>query len=58
MEKDRKVWKRGFIGVLKDSPSKNRKLFRWKDIDRDHSHPSGDKVVESGELEVFPETSP
>lgn len=30
MEEDRKVWKRGFIGILKDSPSKNRKLFRWR----------------------------
>jgi len=63
LEEKRNAWKRGFIDVLKDSPSKDRKFFRWwiahtRWIPRPNLPPSSSyDVVEKGELEVSPDTS-
>jgi len=53
----RKAWMRGLLDVLKDSPSKDRKFLRWKVIGTwsVYDHPRI-RVLESGELEVLPET--
>lgn len=53
-------WKRDFIGVLKDSPSRDRKLLRWKVIRRRDCMPpiiEFYEFLESGEMEVFPDAS-
>jgi len=55
-------WKRGFIDVLKNSSSKDRKFLRWRIVHtsvyrRPDSPMKGYDIVASGELEVFPETS-
>jgi hypothetical protein len=61
METDLEEWKVHLIQVLKDSPSKERKFLRWKvsesQLYRDVSEDIV-VVVEDGELEVIPETSP
>ena len=54
------AWKACPIEILKDSPSRERKFFRWKVYKgrRHHGFDNGVQVVnEEGELEVFPETS-
>lgn len=54
-EKARKVWKGKLIGFLKDSPSTDRKVLRWR---ISHSYRGGEflrwryHVVENEELEV------
>jgi len=59
-EKARKVWKRELIDLLKDSPSTDRKVLRWKIV---QSYPHclragrAHDVIETEELEVSPETS-
>jgi len=60
VEKDLKAWKGHLIKVLKDSPSKERKLLRWKLSEWQIGGSSSKDMpvaVEDGELEVFPETS-
>jgi len=55
-----KLWKVHLIQVLKDSPSKERKLLRWKVSEREMPYGVTEYtvvVVEDGELEVLPETS-
>lgn len=59
-EQTRKTWKREFIGLLKDSPSPDRRILRWKVVQGRLCHLNGRfeyDVVEAEELEVFPETS-
>lgn len=59
-EVDLIAWKACLIEVLQNSPSKERKFFRWKVYKgrRHHGFISGVQVVsQEGELEVFPETS-
>lgn len=59
-EQTRKIWKREFIGLLKDSPSTDRKILRWKVVQGRSCHLTGRleyDAVEAEELEVFPETS-
>ena len=54
----RDPWKRGFIGVLKNSTSKDRKLFRWRVVDRRIFPGSGDLgIPEYRAIEVLPKTS-
>lgn len=52
-------WKESLIPVLKDSPSKERKILRWELFElRRHPgyfHNGVVEVVESGEREVHPE---
>jgi hypothetical protein len=54
------AWKQGFIEVLKNSPSKDRKFIRWRAI---HKYRGTNpvrllyKVWDSGEMEVFSHTS-
>jgi hypothetical protein len=59
-EKARETWKRELINLLKDSPSTDRKVLRWK-IVQSYPHPQGANrvynVVETEELEVAPSTS-
>jgi len=58
-EKERKRWKRAFIGPLKDSPSTEPKFLRWK-IAQSYLRTGGRgrvyEVVVNEELEVLPET--
>ena len=58
IETDLKAWKERLIEVLKDSPSKERKLLRWEVCEKRRSYSFGylDVVLEEGELEVLPET--
>lgn len=51
------AWKRGFIEVLKESPSRDRKMLRWKLI-YGWNRPSieRDELVANGEMEIFPDT--
>ena len=59
-EKARETWKKRFIGLLKDSPSTDRKFLRWKVVQsyqRPNSFYHAYDVVETEELEVFPETT-
>jgi len=57
LEGGQKAWKRGLIDVLKKSPSKERKFLRWRFIaTRSYSDYPRSRVLEKGELEVFPET--
>ena len=52
-----KVWKSHLIRVLKESPSNERKLLRWKVTQLQfHLDVLRYVVVENGELEVLPET--
>ena len=59
IETDLNAWKAHLIQVLKDSPSEERKFVRWMVSER---YTSPDTfgcnlvAVESGELEVLPET--
>ena len=57
--KGRKMWRRELIGLLKDSPSTERKFLRWK-IAQSYMRQDGRGrayvVVTNEELEVFPET--
>jgi len=59
-EKAREIWKRELIGLLKDSPSTDRKVLRWKVV-QICLCPNDVRlvydIVESEESEVFPETS-
>lgn len=54
-----KEWRGVLVPVLKDSPAKKRKFFRWK-FSEIHQYPSRRVMgpVENVELEVLPETSP
>lgn len=59
-EKGREIWKGELIGLLKDSPSTDRKFLRWKVVQsyrNPHGVGRGYDVVETEELEVLPETS-
>ena len=60
LENARGTWRRELIGLLKDSPSTDRKILRWKFV-QSHRHPHGTgrvyNVVETEELEVSPKTS-
>jgi len=59
-EVDLNAWKACLIEILKNSPSKERKLFRWRTYTgrRHQGFGAGLQVIsEEGELEVFPETS-
>ena len=56
-----KEWKKFLIPVLKDSPSKERKILRWElfELDRYRGYSGiGTEVVVSGEQEVLPEAPP
>lgn len=59
-EKARKDWKREFVDLLKDSPSTDRKVLRWKVV-QSYPHPvragRAYDIMETEELEVSPETS-
>lgn len=59
-EEARETWKRELISLLKDSPSADRKVLRWK-IVQSYPHPRragrAYDVVETEELEVSPKTS-
>lgn len=59
-EKARKDWKRELIGLLKDSPSTDRKILRWKVV-QSYPHPlragRAYDVMETEELEVSQGTS-
>jgi len=55
--KARMIWKRELVGLLKDSPSTERKILRWK-IAQSSLRTRTYEVVEDEELEVSPETSP
>ena len=55
-----KEWKGLLIPVLKDSHSKERKFLRWK-LSENHWYRAPNiitDIVEDGELEVLPNTSP
>lgn len=55
---DLNAWKTHLIQGLRDSPSKERKFVRWKASEEYTPSPVLERnlvVVESGELEVFPE---
>lgn len=57
---DLDAWKAHLIQVLNDSPSEERKLVRWRVSERYTPYDASEcnlVVVESGEMEVFPETS-
>ena len=53
--------KRGFIEVLKNNTSEDRKLLRWRTVGRPRPGQVYQALiyglVESGEMRVFPETS-
>ena len=60
MEDSLDAWRRGCIEVLKNSPSEDRKLIRWRVIGRtSRDYPRCDihVLVGRGEMEVFPYTS-
>ena len=60
IETDLNAWKVHLVQVLQDSPSKERKFVRWKVSERYTPYDVSEcnlVVVESGELEVLPETS-
>ena len=57
VEADLKLWKIHMIQVLKESASKERKFLRWK-VTGDRGRDVAPYIVEDGELEVLPETSP
>ena len=61
IEEIRDAKKRGFVEVLKKSSSKKRKVLRWRTVARwdwkSDEPPQAYRVVESEELEVFPETT-
>ena len=56
----REACKAGFVDVLKNSPSKDRKFLRWK-LTQFYKRPVDDRyiheVIEVEELEVLPESS-
>lgn len=53
----RNAWKRSFIEVFEDSPSRDRKLLRWRVIEtRKGIIPERHELSESGEMEMFPGT--
>jgi len=58
----RNTWKTEFIDALKNSPFKGRKFFRWNaaktraSSGRDYRYFR--EVLEAGELEVLPDSSP
>lgn len=52
------MWKIHLIRVLKESPSKERKFLRWKVSGSRMDCGVAEYIVENGELEVLPETSP
>ena len=56
-KKAREIWKRELIDLLKDNPSTDRKILRWK-IVLSYPHPQGGRraydVEETEELEVSP----
>ena len=52
-ERARKTWKMGLVGILKDSPSTDRKVLRWKIVQPWAPY----KVLENEESEVLPEMS-
>ena len=57
---DLNAWKACLIEILKNSPSEERKFFRWRAYKgrRHHGFDTGVQVIsEEGVLEVFPETS-
>lgn len=61
--KDWTAWKRNLINVLRDSPSTERKLLRWKVVESEMPNVSGNSArqitpegTEGGELEVSPGT--
>lgn len=54
LEKARRTCKGGLVSILKDSPSEDHKVLRWKIV---QLAPPGCVVVEDEELEVLPETS-
>jgi len=60
LENARETWRRELISLLKDSPSTDRKILRWKLV-QNCRHPRGTgrvyNVVETEELEVSPKTS-
>ena len=59
-EADLNAWKACLIEILKNSPSNERKFFKWRAYKgrSHHGFPRGVQVVsQEGELEVFPETS-
>ena len=54
-EETREGWKRDLISILKDSPSKDRKVLKWKVIQRRSlTHVAGNiyDVAENEEFEV------
>lgn len=57
---EREIWRRELISILKDSPSKDRKILRWRVV-QSYRHPGTIRllydVVEDEELEVLPEAS-
>ena len=54
-EQEREIWKMGFVSVLKDNPSTDHKVLRWKIIQFYwHLHNLLYDVVENQELEVLP----
>jgi len=60
-DKARKIWKKELVSLLRDSPSTDRKFLRWKLVQSYPRIRGGGRaydVVENGELEVLPETSP
>ena len=55
-----KKWMGPFVRVLKDGPSNERRLLKWKFAEKRRLYsPPRDimEVVESGELEAFPEVA-
>lgn len=60
-EEMRASWKRELLGLLKDSSSTDRKVLRWKVVQRRplaHGAENSYDVVENEEFEVSRETSP
>ena len=57
LEDTRNVWKHGIVELLKNNTSESRKLLRWCTIGDQKFGCPGYEIVESGEMEVFPETS-
>ena len=54
-QETRASWKRDLIGLLKDSPSTDRKVLRWKVVQRRllaHGAGNAYDVVENEEIEV------
>ena len=56
-EERRRVWKRGLIEILKNSPSKERKFLRWTVTSTSGPFGYRERISKSGELEVYPGTS-